>query len=122
MPCSPNELINGTECFLCLSDDILQAIRIRLLCAIRDRENMSCDPQSLASESSCILNCMLPHQMKSAEVLLLCNLASNSAASGRVMCGNGPPIDDPGVDCAIYYDLQTGDVYKWRDSTGDWSA
>lgn len=122
MACEPSTLLNGTECFLCLTPDMIQAIRIRLLCAIRDHETMSCDPQTLVSEANCILSCMLPHQMKAAEILLLCNLASASSSSGAVLCGHGAPVADPGVSCAIYYDLDQGDVYKWRDSTGDWSA
>ena len=85
---------------------------------------MACDIQTLVNESQCIMDCMGKSQMDAAELSILCNLlqSGGGTGTGSVLCGNGAPVADPGVNCAIYYDLTQGDIYKWRDSTGLWDA
>lgn len=45
---------------------------------------------------------------------------TGGSGSGSVLSGNGAPTDDPGVASAIYYDLATGTLYHWNDTTESW--
>ena len=75
MACDPNELLEAAKCFQCKYDSmgvLYQAVKIRLLCAIRDGEDLPCDPDTLAQEASCILHCMPTGAMDAVEISLLC--------------------------------------------------
>ena len=51
---------------------LYQAVKIRLLCAIRDGETLECDPDVLAQEARCILACVPPGAFDAIEITLLC--------------------------------------------------
>lgn len=120
MSCDPQTLVTGLGCWMNIDPIRLQAIILRLLCAIRDGETMSCDPQTLANEAACIQNCMTTQMILAAQAKLLCDLSA--ALSAKITCATtGAPTGDPGLDCALYYN-HSGNLYGWNDATGNWVA
>lgn len=77
MACDPNQLLEDSKCFSCKYDsiwDLYSAVEIRLLCAIRDEENLPCDPDFLANEARCILRCIPPGAMQAVKIRILCDI------------------------------------------------
>lgn len=119
MACDPQTLVSAVGCqFNCLSGKMLAAIRIRLLCAIVDKETMACDAQTLIDNAKCIESCVPNGMMAAIEIYLLCQIATNTAsgASGSTLCGVADPITAPTTTCAIYYRTDNGAVWYWSGS------
>lgn len=76
--------MDGAKCFVCLQPWQLQLCRVRLLCAIKDGETVSCDPLVLLEQANC-LNCLTPGQLDAVEAWLLCQIMSNGAGSGGIV-------------------------------------
>ncbi len=77
MACDPAELLEASKCFLCKYDAVpglYQAVKIRLLCALRDGETLECDPDVLAKEAACIFACIPPGARDAIEIKLLCDI------------------------------------------------
>jgi hypothetical protein len=112
--CAPQDLLTGTECWLCLPPLVQQAIRIVLLCAIKNGDTVICDPQTLQNEANCILSCVPMGSMAAVEIKLLCDIANNSGGNSCVSCGAGAPVAAPeGCDCGFYIDTTNGDLWKY---------
>lgn len=77
MACDPNQLLEDAKCFQCKYDSLwtlYAAVEIRLLCAIRDGETLACDPDTLAREAQCIVNCIPPGAMEAVKLRILCDI------------------------------------------------
>jgi hypothetical protein len=75
MACDAAQLLEASKCFSCKYDalpGLYQAVKIRLLCAIRDGETLECDPDVLAQEARCIFACVPRGAMDAIEITLLC--------------------------------------------------
>lgn len=79
MACDPNTLMDAAKCFECTlsgQGDLYPAVEIVLLCAIRDRTPLSCDPQTLVAQASCIRTCIPLGMMQAVKLSLLCQIAN----------------------------------------------
>jgi len=56
---------------------MFDAVEILLLCAIRDGETLSCDPQALITQASCILGCIPPGMMPAVKLAILCDIVNS---------------------------------------------
>ncbi len=77
MACDPNELLEAAKCFSCKYSSqwqLYQAVKILLLCAIRDGEDIPCDPDFLANEARCLIHCLPPGAMDAIEITILCQI------------------------------------------------
>ena len=77
MACDPNQLLEDSKCFSCKYGSLWSlyaAVEIRLLCAIRDGENLPCDPDFLANEARCIMHCIPPGAMEAVKLRILCDI------------------------------------------------
>jgi hypothetical protein len=77
MACDPNQLLEDSKCFSCKYDSmgaLYDAVEIVLLCAIRDGDNLPCDPDFLANEARCILSCIPPGAMQAVKIRILCDI------------------------------------------------
>lgn len=74
MACVPNELMAQGTCFLCLTPDMRQAVRLRLLCGIANEDPaLNITPGGLLAASVCFL-CLDRQQRDAVETYLLCQL------------------------------------------------
>jgi hypothetical protein len=77
MACDPNQLLEAAKCFQCKYSSLgplYDAVEIRLLCGIRDGEDLPCDPDYLANEARCILGCIPPGAMQAVKISILCDI------------------------------------------------
>lgn len=58
-----------------MTGDLFPAVEIVLLCAIRDGTALSCDPQALVAQASCIRSCIPQGMMSAVKLSLLCQIA-----------------------------------------------
>jgi hypothetical protein len=58
-----------------MNGSMYSAIEIVLLCAIRDRTPITCDPQTLIAQASCIEACIPYGMMPAVKISLLCQIA-----------------------------------------------
>lgn len=127
MACEPTTLLSDAACYICGLDPVMiQAIRIRLLCAIRDGESMACDPATLMDEAKCILCGIPPNMMTAVEIPLLCSIASGGVAGAAgITCGNVDPVAAPTdqTKCAIYINKaipNAATFWYWNPDTLAW--
>jgi len=77
MACDPNQLLEDSKCFSCKYDSLghlYSAVEILLLCAIRDGDNLPCDPDYLAKQAKCIISCIPPGAMQAVKIKILCDI------------------------------------------------
>lgn len=100
------------------------AVKLALLCRIKDGVTMACDLQTLITEGRCF-SCQPLGQLYYIELALLCQIAAAGGAAGTggsVLQGNGAPVAAPANPLlpAVYTDLATGVIYTWRVDTQVW--
>lgn len=77
MACDTALLLEQSKCYQCnMSGLMFDAVEIILLCAIRDGETPSCDPQALITQASCILGCIPPGMMYAVKLAILCDIVN----------------------------------------------
>jgi len=77
MACDPNQLLEDAKCFQCKYGSLgslYDAVEIVLLCGVRDGMNLPCDPDFLANEARCILQCIPPGAMQAVKIRILCDI------------------------------------------------
>lgn len=114
MGCNAQDLLDAARCFQCLTPWQLQMVRIRLLCAIKDSQIVSCDPTVLLEAANC-LSCLTPGQLDVVEASLLCQIMS-SGGGGGTTCGTVDPTVAPPSGCGLYYRKDNGGVWFWDGS------
>jgi hypothetical protein len=122
MNCDATTLVGLAKCFMGAPFANLQAMKIRLLCAILNGETMTCDPVSLSNSAKCLMG-MDIQQMAAIEVSLLCSIAGGGGGGGvigGVSCGVGAPVAAPLGTCSIYYDTATFNFYAWDSGSSVW--
>ena len=80
------------------------------------------DCDALDKLDQCCASSMTPFQLQTLMMELgECLLNSIVAGVGAVLCGtDDPPVADPGVDCAKYYNVTNGKEWNWNDGAGTW--
>jgi hypothetical protein len=122
---TPQEALDDSKCFACLTPYQLQQVIASLLCKILQQYDpmATCDLQSLLNDAKCFA-CLSPYQLQLTIVSLLCEL-NQSVGTGisgvtGVFSGVGAPVADPGIPSATYYDTSTGAFYYWNNVTSTW--
>lgn len=54
------------------------------------------------------------------KILQKTNAGGATEGGGYILSGHGAPVDPPGGDYAIYYDLDSSILYYWNDETAAW--
>jgi len=125
--CDPQQLITAGQCYVCgIIPGTVQwmAVKLAILCRIKNGVTMACDLQTLIDESKCFL-CQPIGQLYYIELAILCQIATSGGAAGTggsVLQGNGPPGSPPvnATVPAIYTDLLNGQLYTWNVVTQAW--
>jgi len=77
--CSINDLIAENPCLYALNPQMLQSIKVQMLCNLLDKiENggaVTCDIQELLTQAKCFYN-MAPNILQVLEVQLLCDISN----------------------------------------------
>lgn len=120
--CDPQDLLDASKCFACLTPHQLQVIAVTLLCKEVYHDMASCDPQELLSASKCF-ECLTPGQLAVISVQLLCEIlnAGGPSTTTCLLCGTVDPTEDPNCECALYYRTDNMAVWLWNDGTATWS-
>ena len=77
------------------------------------------DCPALEKLETCCANSLMQGQLSQILAELIACL-SESAGSGGILCGTSDPTDPPGVDCAKYYRIDTGEEWNWNATTSSW--
>jgi len=118
--CIPSDLVTAARCFVCLDARQQQAVRVRLLCAIVNKETMSCDPKTLMAQAACF-NCGLDAaQLGAIEISLLCQIASGGGGGGGVTSGAANPSGAPTGGNGVYYNTSNSSFWVWDSSLSQW--
>jgi hypothetical protein len=103
-----------------------QAVKLALLCRIKNGVTLSCDLQTLITEGSCY-TCLPPGQLAYVELALLCQIAAGGGgvapgSTGQVMQGAADPVAAPAYPLypAVYTNTTTGLIFTWKVSTQAW--
>lgn len=120
MSCNPEDLVADSLLLQGQPTKLLHAITLRILCAIRDQEELDCDDiEGLIDDATCLM-CLTDAQMAAAMVILLCNvgntITTGGGAAACITSGAGAPVDapsDPTRTC-IYVDTTGPDYSIWR--------
>lgn len=81
MACDLNAMMAQGTCFMCLTPDMRQSVRIRLLCAIANFEsNMDTSATSLMASATCFL-CLTPQQRDAIEAYILCQISRSATVT-----------------------------------------
>lgn len=118
MACNAQDLMDAARCFQCLTPWQLQIVRVRLLCAIKDSQIVSCDPVVLMEQANCLM-CLTPGQLDVVETSLLCQIMSSGGGGGGgggATCGTTDPVAAPTGSCGIYYRTDNGALWAWTGS------
>lgn len=126
--CDRNSLAEASDCYICLSPQVMSAVRILLLCNYVNGETMTCTPEALVESAvSAGYDRMSPAQQGAIELMLLCEIANSGGGGGgggvgAVMRGSGPPTDPPSsvLQGAVYYDDDAASPSY--DITWNWSV
>ena len=124
--CDPKTLASEAACFNCLEPRSVEAVKAYLLCQLLKILNplMACDVKSLMAESTCFL-CAEPRQLAAIQTNLLCLILAAASGGGglgaNVLCGDSDPVNDPLVDCALYYNTLKGWLWNWDDANSKWT-
>lgn len=75
--CTTASLVDAANCWTCVPQNIRQAIRIRLLCALINGEIVTCNIADLVREDSVkCYSCLPENQRDAVETYLVCSLVS----------------------------------------------
>lgn len=123
--CSPEDLLNTSKCFACLTPYQLELVKTALLCQILQISNpmATCDAQTLLDNAKC-LKCLTPGQLALIQTQLLCEIMSaggTGGGSGNVLCSQSSnPVSAPTGDCALYYRRDNGNLWYWDSALAQW--
>lgn len=127
--CTSESLADASDCYLCISPQMAQGIRILLLCNTINGDTMTCTPAALvAAATAAGFDRLSPQQSSAMEILLLCTLANSGGGGGGSLevfaySGASPtdPPDNP-LAAAITYpeDGASGSVYYWNIIAQAW--
>lgn len=118
MACDPNTLMAQARCFQCIgTGDLIDAVEIVLLCAIRDGTPMTCDPQALIALASCIHGCIPIGMMQAVKAAILCDIlcVGPTAPSNVAAAAAGALVLD--VTWTDNSSNETGFDVRWRNLT-----
>lgn len=76
--CTTSNLADLAKCFTCLAPNVVQGIRIKLLCSFINGDAVNCDVDTLVEEAKCYA-CLSPVQREAIETYLVCQIAGGSA-------------------------------------------
>lgn len=127
MACTTADLLAAAKCFLCIEDEHLQgAVVVRLLCALRDRESVPCDPTTLMADAKCIA-CAIPRGfMTAAMIPVLCavvaggGLASVQVYQGVFVDPNGNVTPSDPTKPALYFKNGGGTLWQFDVPSQTW--
>lgn len=122
--CELTDLLPETNCYLCLSDKHLEAVKAVLLCKIlQELDPMAtCNISDLLTEAQEYLFLGV-REMQAVQTALLCLIYHQGAGTGGVggvVIDTVNPVADPGVESQIWVNRTTGGVWYWNDTTGSW--
>jgi hypothetical protein len=122
--CSPANLANAAKCFWGgLGQQQLLGIMVHLRCRQLAALGVSvdCSPEALLRASKCFCGLGM-QQLLGILAELDCEILNAGGSGGQscLLCGEGPPVDPPACDCALYTNTLTGSEYWWNPGTGAW--
>lgn len=121
--CNPQSLMSAAGAFVQMTPLQLMAVRTVLLCQILQARNpmATCDPQTLMTAGKCFYGLGLA-ELSAIQTQLLCEILQAGGVGGDscIVCGDVDPVADPGCDCALAYNRQTGGVWQWNDTLTQW--
>lgn len=127
--CDIQTSLTAANCYSCgIIPGTVQwwAVKLALLCRIKNGVTLSCDLQTLITEGSCYV-CLPPGQLAYVELALLCQIAvagggGGGGGSGAVTQGAADPVAAPATPTspAIYTNLTSGVIWTWNVVTQAW--
>ena len=69
--CAPESLAEASKCFMCLSGDQREAVKVYLMCVIA---GVDPDPQTLIEQAKCFNSCVPTGMHKAIQTYLLCQI------------------------------------------------
>jgi len=125
--CSVQELLSIAACWDCNltgGNFQLQRLQTVLLCQILQELNplASCAvPELIGAANANGFSKVTPYELQLLQTQLLCEIlhAGGGAGQSCLLCGTGAPTEDPGCDCAIYYDKGTQEFWDWNGASWD---
>ena len=120
--CASGALTTAAECFTCLSEKQLRAVRIYLKCALLNGTTVNCDPNTLVGLATAAgYMGMSVKQQMGVETYLDCQIAGGGGGGGGGAPDSinyaGPPVLNPPSLQSIVVDVNGR---QWQYWGGGW--